>query len=156
MKYAPEEHELMRREVERLFREVASRFDHASVLTDLPKPPGGEGMMELSCSLPGTSRVSALAGADQVDLYLGKATRLEFFPSRRKPGRLLDSVREVVESVVAGRFEERVREYDGKVIAARSTLNRLDRRPIVWRYSSLSSNALFGGHRRTIRYQPYR
>jgi hypothetical protein len=150
-----EDHEATRRAVERLFRDVAARFAHATVHTDLPGPPGGKGLMELSCSLPGTTHVRALAGADQVDLYLGQATWLELQPSRRNPGKLLESIRGVVEAVVTGRFEERLREHHGRVIGARSTLNRPDRRPIVWRYSNLGSNALFRGRRRTVRYEPY-
>jgi len=154
MKYSSEEHEATRRSVEELFREVASRFPHATVRTDVPGP-GREGLIELSCSLPGTTHVRALPGADQIDLYLGEATWLELMPSRRKPGKLLDSVREVVEAVVAGRFEERVREVRGKTIGAKSTVHRPDRKAIVWRYTRLSSNALFRGNRRTIRYKPY-
>jgi hypothetical protein len=108
MEYTQEEHEAMRRAVEVLFREVASRFPHATVRTDLPGPSGRPGVLELSCSWPGTARVRALAGADQVDLYLGQAKRLELLPSRRKPGQLIDSIRDRVEAVVAGRFKERL------------------------------------------------
>jgi hypothetical protein len=109
MSYTQEQHEASRRSIERLFRDVAARFQHATVRTDLPGPTGRPGLIELSCSVPGTSHVRALPGADQIDLYLGEKTWLELRPSRRRPGKILDSVRKVVESVVTGTFKERVR-----------------------------------------------
>ena len=107
-KYTAKDHAAARQAVEDLFREVASRFAHARVRTDLPGPGGRPGILELSCSLPGTARVRALAGADQVDLYLGEAKWLEIFPSRRNPDKMLASVRKAVETVVAGNFKERL------------------------------------------------
>jgi hypothetical protein len=105
--YTDEDHEAARRAVEGLFREVASRFPHAHVRTDLPGPGGRPVILELSCSHPGTARVRALAGADQVDLYLGETKWLEF-PSRRNPHKMLASVRNATEKVVTGNFRERV------------------------------------------------
>jgi hypothetical protein len=153
MTYTLEEHEAARHSVERLFRDVAARFSHAAVRTDLPGPPGGPPeLLELSCSLPGTTHVRTIAGADQIDVYLGKTAWLEFLPSRRKPEKLLDSVRRVVEAVVAGRFEEKFCERKGKVIASRYVFHRSDRRA-AWR---LHVRPIFlPGHRRTVRYKPY-
>ena len=152
MKYTREQHEAARQSVERLFRDVAARFPHAAVRTDLRGPLGVPELLELSCSLPGTTHVRALAGADQIDIYLGRTTWLEFLPSRRKPGQLLDSVRRVVESVVAGRFEEKFCELRGKVIASRYIFHRSDRRA-VWR--SRVRPIFLPGRRRTVRYKPY-
>jgi hypothetical protein len=63
LKYTQEQHEAVRGSVEKLFRQVAARYEHATVRND---PPGGPaqrpGMLELSCSLPGTTHVRALAG----------------------------------------------------------------------------------------------
>jgi hypothetical protein len=155
MKYTEEDHEAARRAVEELFREVASRFAHATVRTDLPGPMGIPSILELSCSLPRTTHVRALPGADQVDLYMGEATWLELRPSRKEPARLMDSIRAVVEAAVAGRFEERVREARGKIIGSKSTIHLLSGRRFVCHGSNLGSNVLFAGHRRTIRYEPY-
>jgi len=80
---------------------------------------------------------------------------LELQPRRRKRGKLIDSVHKVVEAVVAGRFEERLREVDGKVIGAKSTLEPPGAPRIVCRYSNLGSKAVFRGERRTVRYSPY-
>jgi hypothetical protein len=44
-KYTQGEHEAMRRRVEQLFRDVASRFEHATVRTDLPGPTGRPGLI---------------------------------------------------------------------------------------------------------------
>jgi hypothetical protein len=103
-----EDHAAARQAVEDLFRDVASRFAHASVRTDLPGPSSLPEMLELSCSIPGTARARALPGADQVDLYLGETKWLEVIPSRRNPDKMLAAVRKAVESVVTGNFKERL------------------------------------------------
>jgi hypothetical protein len=108
MEYTQEQHEAVRRSVEQLFRDVAARFPKATV-REVPGPNRRNGLIELSCSLPGTARVSALPGADQIDLYVGAKTWLELMPTRRDPDKPLASVKIIVESVVAGRFEERIR-----------------------------------------------
>jgi hypothetical protein len=106
--YTEEEHEAVRAAVEELFRETAGRFAHATVRTDLPGPGGHPSLIELACSVPGTARISALPGADQIDLYIGQGAWLEVTASRRHPEALLDRVAGVVERVVRGRFHERV------------------------------------------------
>ena len=108
MAYSEEQHEAVRRSVEQLFRDVAARFQHAAVRTDLPGPNELPGLLELSCSLPGTAHVRALPGADRIDLYVGEKTWIELMPSRGHPEKLLAAVEEILESVVAGRFGERV------------------------------------------------
>ena len=108
MEYTQEQHEAVRRSVEQLFRDVAARFARATV-REVPGPNGRDGLIELSCSLPGTARVAALPGADQIDLYVGAKTWLELMPTRRNPEKPLASVKTIVELVVAGRFEERIR-----------------------------------------------
>jgi hypothetical protein len=151
--YTEEEHEAMRQAVDRLFREVASRFPHAAVRTNVPGPGGAEGLIELSCSLPETMRLAALAGADQVDLYLGRAIWYEFVTSRRRTsGQVLDAVRGKVEAAVAGRFEEKVCERGVRVVASRHVLHRPGRAS-AW---PLRLRPIFLlGRRRTISYRPY-
>jgi hypothetical protein len=151
--YTPEEHEAARRVVEQLLRDVASRFPNATVRTDVEEPPGGEGMMELSSSLPGTMRMAALASAHQIDLYLGETIWYEFMTGRRRESeQVLDAVRTRVEAAVAGRFEEKLCERGGKVIASRYVLHRPGRAS-AW---PLRLRPIFlPGRRRTISYKPY-
>jgi hypothetical protein len=151
MDYTREDHEAARQSVERLFRDFAARFPHATVRTDLPGP-GREGLLELSCSLPGTTRVAALAGADQIDVFIGEDTRFEFWRSRRKRGTPLDSVRRVIEAVVAGRFEEKLCELGGKVVASRHIFHSSDRRAAG---RSRMRPIFLPGRRRSVRYTPY-
>jgi hypothetical protein len=155
MKYTEADHERAERAVEALFREVAARYDHASVQTNLPDPTTHH-VLRLSCSSPGTTKVEAIAGADQVDLYLGEATWLELRPRKREPGSISDAIRQVVEAAVLGRFEERIREAKGQVIGSRSTFQLPSGKRIVSRGHYVGANVLFGGRRRTVRYEPYR
>ena len=152
MTYGEEQHELMRRTVEQLFRDVASRFEHASVRTDAPGPAGNN-LPELRCSLPGTASITALPGADQIDLYLGKNTWFEVLPSRRKRP-AMDFVSEVVEAVVAGRFEEHLRGFGGMALGSMAVFHQLGEpswqrsiRARLWR--------LAPGRKTVIRYRPY-
>jgi hypothetical protein len=108
MRPTDEEHEEVRRSVERLFRDVADRFENAIVRDDVPGP-GLLGLIELSCSTPGTARIAALPGADQIDLYVGSKTGLELRPSKHDPGQPLTRVISILESVVSGDFKEWVR-----------------------------------------------
>ena len=156
MKYTIEDHERAERAVEALFREVAARYDHAAVDTNLPGGPNEEPcLVRLSCSVADTTKVEAIADADMVNLYLGEATWLELVPRRGQPGSISDTVRDVVEAAVAGRFEERVREAKGQVIGSRSTFHLSTGKRFVVVGHNLGANVLFSGRRRTIRYQPY-
>jgi hypothetical protein len=153
--YTQEEHEQAHRAVEELFREVAARFSHATVRTDLPGPMGMPVILGLSCSLPGTAEIRARAGADQVDLYLGEAAWFELRPNRKRPGAIIETIRDAVDAVVAGRFEERIREARGQVIGSRSTVHLLSGKRMVTSGHNAGANVLFTGHRRTIRYEPF-
>src|SRR5437868_283254 len=82
-RFTPEQQEVVRRSVEQLFLEIASRFPHATVRIDLPGPSERQVLVHLSCSLPGTTSVKALTGGDEFVLHLGVATWLELFPKRR-------------------------------------------------------------------------
>ena len=154
-RFTPEEQEVIRRSVEQLFQEVASRFPHATVRIEPPGPTERPTLFHLSCSLPGTTSVEALAGGDELVLHLGKATWFEPYPRRRHVGRLLDTVRDVVEGVVAGSFEERLIDTDDSVIGARSTIRRRGRKLVVSRCRRLSKEVLSNGHERNVRYAPY-
>src|SRR5438445_5488446 len=100
-KYTEAQHQAVYRAVEELFREIASRYAHASVRTDA-HGPAGNNLPKLSCSIPGTAAVTALPGADQIDLYPGHAW-LEIRPGRGGSESILTRVREVVEAMGAGR-----------------------------------------------------
>lgn len=142
----------MHQAVERMLRDSASKFPHATVRTDVWEP-GGPPLMELSCSLPGTMRIQVLAGADQIDLYLGEAIWRELIPTRRRQGdQLVDAARTIVEAALAGRFEEKVCEAGGKIQASRYVLHRPGKRS-PW---PLRLRPIFiPGRRRLIRYAPY-
>jgi hypothetical protein len=153
--FTPEQHETVRRSVEQLFREVASRFPNATLRIDLPGASDRQVLLELSCSLPGTTHIRALPDAGGIGLHLGEATWLDPRPSRRSLGKPPGIVREVVEAVVAGRFEEHLIDTDGSVIGAKSIIHRYGRNRVVSRYRRLSSGVRSRGQERNVRYAPY-
>jgi len=109
--------------------------------------------MELTCSLLETRRVAALAGAETINLYLRERIWLELpITPKRSASGVLDEVRSNVEAAVAGRFEEKLCVWKGKVVASRYVLHSSGDRS-QW---PLRLRPIFmPGRRRITRYQPY-
>ena len=157
MTHSEEEHQVIRAATLRLFQEVAARFPHATVRTGLPAygkpvPPGEVGTIELSCSVVGTAKVQAMPSADEINLYFGEHTWIEYFPVRVESDGDIPYVREKLEAVVTGRFGEKLRVLKGRVQASREVFAR---RPDQVRRRLRRQPIFLPGRTVTIVYAPY-
>jgi len=136
-----------------LFHEAAARFECAHVEFS-PGPAAGSQLPKLSCSANGTTSITAMPGADQIDHYLGRDTWLELFPKRRSKETLVGRVKAIVDAVTTGRFEEIVWEKGGRITRSKWRITLADGSCLSgseWRLRG----PLFSGHKRSTAYLPY-
>lgn len=94
-----------------MFREVADRFDHASVEVweDM-----GETRIRLSCTEPETAEFGVFVMSDEVDAEFGDSGHTgEMFDSRSSSEDWVNRYRPLVEAVVEGRFRQTSWRKDG-------------------------------------------
>lgn len=87
---------------------------------------GGRGprRIRLSCSVPGTASLTVIPDDCQVDVFIGEGTRIELFPKRMgKDRNLAKELRDLVEAVVYGRFEEELFKAWGRVLRSRGAIH---------------------------------
>jgi hypothetical protein len=141
--------------VTELFRRIASQHECARFELS-PTGPNAALLPRLTCSVRGSAAIAALAGNDQIDLYIGADTWLEMLPRRGNVADLLDRARLVVEAVVAGRFEETLWEARGKVVASRALITLADGSRVKVSGRRLSGSVFLPRPtKRRIRYEPY-
>ena len=144
-------------EIASLIREVAARFDRATMDGPTPQPPAGM-RLELSCSAPGTASVVMHPSDDDINVYLGETTWIEL-PRRKldRPQRVQE-VRRILDAVVNGRFEETIWRVGGAIVRSKAALYTLDQKaflkPREWRgLANLIPDPR--ATRTHIKYEPY-
>jgi hypothetical protein len=115
----------MEREVADLVREFASRFEKAAMKGPTPKPLAGM-RIELSCSAPGTASVVLYPSDDDINVHMGEDTWIELMPRKRSRTERVEEVREILEAVVNGRYEETIWNWRGKTSKSKAVLYGAD------------------------------
>jgi hypothetical protein len=131
---------------------VAARFNCAEVEIVAASGPR---QLRLSCSLPETCPIAMIPDPDQVDLFLGQATRVELLGRGQSIEDVVEKIRPLVEAVADGRFEETVWEGFGKTLRSSGMVRGLHgERQVVGRGGWLLG-MVWPGRKRHITYEPY-
>lgn len=92
--------------------------------------------------------------ANQVDIDIGVGSHAELYAN--EPTEVLEQLKEVIDAIIDGRFEETTWRRSGRIVRAKGTLDLGDT-PRTFRYSSLGALLTFGRTERLDqRYEPYR
>ena len=123
-------HEAMVRDVVALVQGFASRFDRATMDGPTPEPPAGM-RVEMSCAAPGTARVVMYPSDDEINVHIGQDTWIELMKGKRGRAERLQQLREILEAVVHGRYEETIWRFHGTIIKSRAVLSGPDGRALM-------------------------
>lgn len=135
-----------------LLEEVASRFECASVKVISDKGPR---RLLLSCSSTQTASIAMIPDPGQVDVFVGKATRLEFLGGKRTMEDTIEDIRSLVEAVVDGRFEETVWEARGRILRSRGLIQTPGGEREVVGWGGWILGFFWPAKKRHIVYEPY-
>lgn len=108
--------------------------------------------------VPANSKAAPISvhveSANQVDLDIGVGSHAEIYS--KDSTELVDQLKEVVDAVINGKFEESAWRKSGRIVRAKGILN-FDDAPRTVRYWSLGALLTLGrGERLDHRYEPYR
>jgi len=138
----------------RLLREVATGFTQASVAT-VPHRASGAPAWVLTCSAPGTASIEVFHAGDQIDVFAGKDTQLEFALTPKKtPDETLAELGRFVGAVTRGNFREVLWEAGGSILRSKGIFVLDEGYQEVSRRLRLIA-MIWPGRRREIHYGPY-